>query len=145
MRLANKTAIVTGGAHGIGRAIAELFAEEGARVLIADLDSKAGENVAATLLKAGGKAEFVKCDVERKADVTRTVKRAMSLAGSIDVLCNNAAYISDIWHSAGDAPEAEWERSFRVSLMGAQYFTQAVLPIMTRQRGGSIINISSIQ
>lgn len=145
MRLRNKTAIVTGAAHGIGRAIAELFAHEGARVVVADLDSKAGQTVVATISKDGGKAEFVKCDVSRKGDVIRTVKRAVSWAGGIDVLCNNAAYIGPIWHGARDAPESEWERSFRVSLMGAQHFTQAVLPIMERKRGGSIINISSIQ
>jgi NAD(P)-dependent dehydrogenase (short-subunit alcohol dehydrogenase family) len=145
-RLEGKVAVVTGGAHGIGRAIAELFAAEGARVTIADLDAKAGGQIAQGIVHQGRRASFIQCDVSKPRDVARVVKLAAAGAeGRIDVLCNNAAYISSTWHNAGEAKAAEWEKCFRVSLMGTQLFTQAVLPRMVRQKSGSIINISSIQ
>ena len=144
-RLEDKVAIVTGGAQGIGRAIAELFAAEGARVTIADVDVKTGKQAVAGIRQAGGAASFVRCDVSRESQVARAVKLAAAHGGRIDILCNNAAYISPTWHGAGDAGAAEWEKSFRVSLMGAQNFTRAVLPWMLRQKSGSILNISSIQ
>ena len=73
------------------------------------------------------------------------VKAAADRNGRIDVLCNNAAYIASTWHSSGDAPDDEWEKCFRVSLMGTQWFTKGVLPFMMQQKSGSIINIGSIQ
>lgn len=145
MRLENKTAIVTGGAHGIGRAIAELFATEGATVFIADLDKSAGDEVVATLSKSRGRANFVQCDVSNSEQVSRAVKTAASATGCIDVLCSNAAYLSHHWHNSGDAPDDEWEKCFRVSLMGTQHFTREALPLMIRANAGSIINISSVQ
>lgn len=138
--LENKVAIVTGGAHGIGRAIAEVFAEAGARVVIADLDAEAGRAVAASLPNA----RFVPADVSVPADVEAVVAAAAGITGRIDVLCNNAAYLGP-FHAAAEAGEQEWERSFRVSLLGAQRFIAAVLPYMVRQRAGSILNISSVQ
>jgi NAD(P)-dependent dehydrogenase (short-subunit alcohol dehydrogenase family) len=145
MRLKNKTAVVTGGAHGIGRAIAELFAAEGAAVFIADLDKVAGEEAATSISKAGAKATFVHCDVSFSEQVSHVVKAAVDANGRIDILCNNAAYLSDQWHNSGEAPDDEWEKCFRVSLMGTQYFTREVLPFMIRGKAGSIINISSVQ
>jgi NAD(P)-dependent dehydrogenase (short-subunit alcohol dehydrogenase family) len=145
MRLKNKTAIVTGGANGIGRAIAEVFGAEGAAVFIADIDQAAGEEAAAGICKACGNATFVQCDVSDPENVSRAVKIAAGATGHIAVLCNNAAYITSEWHGSEDAPEEEWEKSFRVSLMGTQHFTREVLPLMIRARGGSIINISSVQ
>jgi len=145
MRLKNKTAIVTGAANGIGLAIAQLFAEEGANVFIADVDEAAGGQGAESIRKAGGKAEFVRCDVSSSEQVMQVVKRAGENNSHIDILCNNAAYISKQWHNSGEAPDEEWEKSFRVSLMGTQYFARAVLPSMIKQNSGSIINISSVQ
>lgn len=138
--LENKVAIVTGGAHGIGRAIAEVFAEAGAQVVIADLDAEAGRVVAASLRNA----RFVPADVSVPADVEAVVATAAGITGRIDVLCNNAAYLGP-FHAAAETTEEEWERSFRVSLLGAQRFIAAVLPYMVRQRAGSILNISSVQ
>ncbi|PWU15645.1 MAG: short-chain dehydrogenase [Verrucomicrobia bacterium] len=144
MRLQNKVTLITGGAHGIGKAIAEAFAREGARVFIADVDVKAGRQTAGGISEQGGEATFIKCDVSVRSHVTTAIKK-VAREGRIDVLCNNAAYISSHWHGAADAPDSEWERSFRVSLLGTQYFTQAVLPIMLKHQNGSIINLSSIQ
>ena len=143
-RLKNKVTIVTGGAHGIGKAIAEIFAEEGASVFIADLDEAAGEKIAAEIRRKGGDATFFYCDVSSAEQVAAVAKLASEKNGRIDVLCNNAAYIGQ-WHNAGEAPDGEWEKCFRVSLMGTQFFTREVLKFMAAQKSGSIINISSIQ
>jgi NAD(P)-dependent dehydrogenase (short-subunit alcohol dehydrogenase family) len=145
LRLADKTAIVTGGAHGIGRAIAERFAEEGARVFIVDIDKRAGTSAGASIRKHGGDAQFVACDVSKAAQVERVVKLAGARAGGVDILCNNAAYLAPQWHDAAKATETEWVRCFRISLLGTQNFTRAVLPRMVERGGGSIINISSVQ
>lgn len=136
MTIEGKVAIVTGGAHGIGRAIAERFAQAGGQVVIADLDEQAGPTVSGT--------RFVRADVSSKEDARRVVEAALALQGRIDVLCNNAAYLGSA-HAALEAGDEEWERCFAVSLLGAQYFTREVLPSMMERRRGSIINISSIQ
>jgi NAD(P)-dependent dehydrogenase (short-subunit alcohol dehydrogenase family) len=145
MRLRNKIAIVTGAGHGIGRSIAELYAAEGATVFMCSMNQEAGEGAAAEFRKAGGDVTFIQCDVSQPDQVARVVKTAAERNGRIDVLCNNAAYLASTWHSSGDAPDDEWEKCFRVSLMGTQWFTKGVLPYMIQQKSGSIINIGSIQ
>ena len=144
-RLPGKVAIVTGASHGIGRAIAQVYAEEGAHVFLCSTEPEAGEAAAAEFRAGGGDATFVPCDVSAREQVARVVAAAADRHGRIDVLCNNAAYLARTWHGAGDAPDEEWERCFRVSLMGTQWFTQAVLPLMMRQKAGSIVNIGSVQ
>lgn len=144
-RLANKIAIVTGAGHGIGRAISQIFAEEGASVFMCSRDTEAGEAAAAEFRKAGGDAAFIQCDVAEPGQIARVVEAASQKNGRIDVLCNNAAYLTNPWHGAADAADEEWERSFRVSLMGTQWFTKAVLPFMQKQKHGSIVNIGSVQ
>jgi len=144
MRLKDKIAIVTGAGHGIGRAIAELYAAEGAKVIMCSRDMEAGEAAAEEIRQIGAEVVFMQCDVSQPDQVTRVVKAAAERNGRIDVLCNNAAYIASTWHNSGHAPDEEWEQCFRVSLMGTQWFTKAVLPFMIRQKGGSIVNIGSI-
>ena len=144
-RLSGKIAIVTGAGHGIGRAIAEVYAEEGAVVFMCSRDLDAGEAAAKEFRAAGGDATFLQCDVGEPAEVARVVQAAAQRNGRIDVLCNNAAYLTSPWHASGDAPDDEWEKCFRVSLMGTQWFTKGVLPFMVRQKSGSIVNIGSIQ
>jgi NAD(P)-dependent dehydrogenase (short-subunit alcohol dehydrogenase family) len=143
-RLANKVAIVTGAAHGIGRAIAEQFAAEGAWVLAVDVDNEAGEAVAVAIRHAGGQAQFVRADVSVTEDVDRAVKFATEQFGQIDVLVNNAAHLGD-WVDVQQASVEQWQRSFSVTLLGAANFTRAVLPWMLPHRHGSIINIASMQ
>jgi NAD(P)-dependent dehydrogenase (short-subunit alcohol dehydrogenase family) len=145
MRLKDKIAIVTGAGHGIGRAIAERYAEEGAVVFMCSMNLEAGEAAATEFRKSGGDATFIQCDVSQPEQVKWVVKAASERSGRIDVLCNNAAYIAKTWHNSGDAPDEEWEKCFRVSLMGTQWFTQGVLPFMVQQKSGSLINIGSVQ
>ncbi|MBS1800612.1 MAG: glucose 1-dehydrogenase [Acidobacteria bacterium] len=144
-RLKGKVAIVTGGVNGIGRAISELFAAEGAYVLVADIEDEGGRTSADLARAEGWKLEFVRTDVTRVEDVKHCVDRAAAFNGRIDILCNNAAYLSADFHGALDATEEEWRRCIDVALLGTHACTQAVLPYMVEQRQGSIINVASIQ
>ena len=137
-RLKNKTAIVTGAAHGIGRAIAQAFAKEGASVFVLDFSTK---RPAPPTAKEIGATFVPGATSPPPPRLTRAVKKA---GNRIDILCNNAAYIGQ-WHNAGESTDEEWDKCYRVSLLGTEYCTRAVLPMMTAQRSGSIINISSIQ
>lgn len=145
MRLTGKIAIVTGAAHGIGKAIAELFAEEDAWVLLADVDDGAGEATAAAIRERGGRAAFQHVDVADEKQVAVAVSQAADMAGGcIDVLCNNASYLAP-WHDVVAAPREEWEKCFQTAVMGSAHFLREVLPLMVARRSGSVVNIASIQ
>lgn len=145
MRLSGKITIVTGAAHGIGKAIAELFAGEGAWVLLADIDDAAGEATAAAIRTRGGRAEFQHVDVADEKQVAAAVRRAAESGdGRIDVLVNNASFLTP-WHDVAAAPREEWERCFETTLLGARHLMREVLPLMVARRSGSVVNIASIQ
>lgn len=146
MRLKGKTAIVTGGAGGIGYAIAERLLSEGARVLIADIDAAKGEK-AVEALGQFGKVRFVRADVGNKADVDSLVAETIKAFGSVDVLANNAGIV----HGADflDIAEEDFDRVLRINLKGAFLVGQAVARVMVEQikaggKPGAIINMSSI-
>jgi len=143
-RLKDKVAIVTGGANGIGRAIAGLFAEEGAWVLVADIEEGPGRETAAGICAQGGQAEFVRTDVSQPEAVAAAVKLAAARNGRIDVLCNNAAYLGE-FHAIVESTREEWDKCIHVALMGTHYGTREVLPYMMAQKQGSIVNVVSIQ
>jgi NAD(P)-dependent dehydrogenase (short-subunit alcohol dehydrogenase family) len=143
-RLEGKTAIVTGAANGIGRAIAESFADEGAFVLVTDIESEQGEAVVAGIRARGGQATFRRTDVTDEVEVKQAVETAAAQAGRVEILCNNAAYLGK-FHAVLESTQAEWDRSIQTCLMGTHYMTREVLPFMIRQNAGSIINVVSIQ
>lgn len=137
-RLTNKTAIVTGGGSGIGKAISLLFAENGAFVHIFDSALDAAEKVAEEIMAAGGQARAHFCDVADQAQV-------LGLVGAmdrIDILVNNAG-ISNIGR-ADTTSESDFERVFQVNVKGAYNLLYACIPVMKKQKGASIINMASI-
>lgn len=143
-RLAGKGAIVTGAAHGIGRAIAACFAAHGAHVTLADVDVAAGEAVAVDITRAGGRAQFCRTDVSSPEEVTRMVAAAVAAAGRLDVLCNNAAHLGE-FHAVLESTTDEWDKCIQVALLGTHHCSRAALPHMLAVGGGSIVNIVSIQ
>ncbi|MPY86975.1 MAG: SDR family oxidoreductase [Luteitalea sp.] len=143
-RLSHKAAIVTGAAHGIGRAISELFAEEGASVLLVDIDVDAGEGAAAAIRQRGGDGAFCRADVSSVEDVVSAVSVAFEKWGHIDVLCNNAAYLGE-FHAVLESTPEEWSKCIEVSLLGTHHFTKAVLPHMIARKLGSIVIVASVQ
>ena len=142
-RLDGKTALVTGGARGIGRAIVEKFAAEGAAVTFVDLDETAGHATTRELHTRGARVRFERADVTVEADVQRAVEQATAAAGgAIDVLVNNAGV--NTYFDAAEMTEAEWDRVFAVDLKGAWLCTKHALRGMKHAGRGSIVNIASI-
>ena len=142
MRLDGKTAIVTGGAQGIGRATALRFASEGARVVIADLQDDAAKAVAAEIGAAGGEALGLALDVRKREQVQAVVDTAIGRFGGVDILMNNAGVIKITPFLEID--EAEWDLLFDVNCKGLLWCAQAAAKQMIEQgRGGKIINVAS--
>jgi NAD(P)-dependent dehydrogenase (short-subunit alcohol dehydrogenase family) len=144
-RLKDKVAVVTGAANGIGKAVSELFAEEGAWVLVADIEDEAGNTTVRGIREKGGTAEYCHADVSLPADVARAVGMAAAKTGRIDILCNNAAYLAPDFHDILESTEDEWTRCINVALLGTHHFSKATLPYMIKQKKGSIVNVVSIQ
>jgi NAD(P)-dependent dehydrogenase (short-subunit alcohol dehydrogenase family) len=143
-RLKDKIAIVTGGANGIGKAISELFAAEGAWVLVVDIEEESGQGAVREIRDTGGAADFCRGDVSSAADAERAISQAAQRNGRIDILCNNAAYLGE-FHAILESTDEEWSKCINVALMGTHNFTKATLPYMLQQRQGSIVNVVSIQ
>ena len=142
MRMSDKVAIVTGGASGIGRAICELFAQEGASVVVADTDREGGQETSARIKSAGGDAVFVPTDVSKEPEVEEMVRTAISAYGTINVLVNNAAAF--VFRPVEDITDSDWRLTFDVNLIGVAYCIKHVLPTMKAAGGGAIVNMGSI-
>jgi NAD(P)-dependent dehydrogenase (short-subunit alcohol dehydrogenase family) len=141
MRLKDQVAIVTGAGRNIGEEIAKLFAAEGARVAVVDLDRPRGERVAEAIRKAGGEAELFVSDVCKGSEVEALVSAVVGRFGRIDVLVNNVA-VSDNKHIF-DITEEEWDRVLAVTLKSQFLMCKHVGRQMAAQGGGRIINIGS--
>lgn len=141
--LKNKVALVTGGASGIGRAVALSWAREGAKVVVSDVLVAAGEETVALVRAAGGDALFVAANVGQPEDCQVLVERTVSHFGRLDVACNNAGISGPTAHTA-DYPLADWNHVININLSGVFYGMQHQIAAMLRTGGGSIINMASI-
>ncbi len=141
--LEGKTAIVTGGAQGIGRSIAELFAHEGAAVMIADIQIRKAEGVAEELRASGGRVQAVHVDIAQPDSAASMAKRTIDEFGHIDILINNAG-IDAPRGKAMEIDEAHWRKVIDTDLSGPWWCTKAVLPHMRERKTGRIVFISSI-
>jgi 3-oxoacyl-[acyl-carrier protein] reductase len=140
MRLKDKIAIITGGSQGIGKAISELFAKEGATVIIMDLLTK-GKNVASGIIASGGKAEFHTVSVTDKSAVEKLFEQVNKKYGKIDILINNAGITRD--RTLEKMTEDEFDAVIEVNLKGVFICTQAVAPYMKANNYGRIVSAAS--
>jgi NAD(P)-dependent dehydrogenase (short-subunit alcohol dehydrogenase family) len=141
--LQGKVAIVTGGAHGIGRATALRFAREGAALIVADVDEAAGAAVAETIEARGGRARFVRTDVSVEAEVARLVAAAEESFGGLDTIFNNAGVEQPVTPSH-EVSEALFDRVIGINLKGTFFGCKYALPALRRRGGGTIVNNSSV-
>ncbi len=137
MRLNNKIAIVTGGGRGIGRAVALRFAEEGAKVVVDDVNDAIGTATVSAITDTGGEALFVNADVSDATHAERLIAEAVSAYGTVDILVNNAIC------STADVLNNNWEANLAVALRGTSHCSNAVVPVMQKS-GGSVVNIASV-
>lgn len=140
MRLQGKVAIVTGAGAGIGRGTAELFAEEGAKVVLAELDTKTGTEAESAIRARGGQALFVQADISHEEHARNITQAALKAYGQVDILVNNAAAFV---LKGFDASVEDWQRSLGVNVIGTAMVTRYAVEAMKRQ-GGAIVNLSSM-
>lgn len=142
-RLKNKVAIVTGGSSGIGRATVQMFAREGARVALGDVDVVGGEETVRLARAAGGDVFFQRTDVSVAADANALVRAAVGRWGALHVLHNNA-YWAPTGLNVLDTSEEDWDRTQAVTLKSMYLMSRAAIPEMLKTGGGSIVNMASV-
>jgi meso-butanediol dehydrogenase / (S,S)-butanediol dehydrogenase / diacetyl reductase len=149
MRLDSKVAVITGAAGGQGQAAARLFAEEGARLVVSDIEEEGAEKTAEEIRDAGGEAISLKTDVSREKDVAEMIRAAVDEFGALDVLFNNAG----VGYSAADrltmasvvdTPEEDWDAILAINLKGVAMGCKHAIPVMVENGGGAIVNNASI-
>ena len=140
-RLKNKVAVITGGGAGIGRATCELFAEEGAIVVVAERDESTGRQVVDGIVGRGGRAMFIPCDVASEASIQAMAAATEKAYGRLDILVNNAA----VFVLKGiDASVEEWREILDINVVGPALCAKHCVPIMRRGGSGAIVNLASI-
>ena len=143
MRLQDKVAIITGAGGGMGRVASQLFAKEGAEVVVAEFSEAAGRETVRLVEEAGGTATFVRVDVSKEADAKAMIDHAVATYGRVDVLYNNAGIMPEADHSVIDTDVAAWDQVMAVNVRGVFLGCKYAIPVMLAQGSGSIINISS--
>ncbi|OGO43689.1 MAG: hypothetical protein A2Z05_01120 [Chloroflexi bacterium RBG_16_60_22] len=143
MLLADRVAIITGGAKGMGRAMAVKFAEEGASVAIADISIKEANGAIAEVSRKGKKGLAIECDITSEKQVRGTVEKVLSEFGKIDILVNNAGGIIAA-PPIEEMTEEQWDKTFALNLKSDFFFCKYVVPHMKKRKYGKIINLSSI-
>lgn len=141
-RMKDKIAVITGAGKGLGEAMALLFSREGAKIVVFDIDERAGRETVEQIREKAGEAIFVQGDVSKSDDAVRLIDDAVDAYDRVDVLVNNAGIHVD--KTVADTTEAEWDEILGVNLKGCFLCSKAVIPQMRRQGGGNIICISSI-
>jgi NAD(P)-dependent dehydrogenase (short-subunit alcohol dehydrogenase family) len=141
-RLKDKIALVTGGSSGIGRAAAQIFSREGAKVVIADINVEGGEETVRSISDAGGEAHFVKTDVSKSAEVEALIKKIIEIYSRLDCAYNNAGILGDIV-SIVDYSEESWNHVLETNLKGTWLCMKYEIPQMLEQGSGSIVNTTS--
>jgi NAD(P)-dependent dehydrogenase (short-subunit alcohol dehydrogenase family) len=141
--LKNKVGLVTGASSGIGRAVAMVWAREGAKVVVSDVNQAGGEETVAMLLAQGADALFVKADVGQPADAQALVAQAVAHFGRLDMACNNAG-IGGPTAPVADYPLAGWDQVITINLSGVFYGMQPQIAAMLKTGGGAIVNMASI-
>jgi NAD(P)-dependent dehydrogenase (short-subunit alcohol dehydrogenase family) len=142
-RLEGKVALITGAGSGMGRCAAELFAREGARVVVADYAADAGAAAVDAIVAAGGDASFVRADVSSAADCDAMVRHAVDHYGGLHVLYNNAGVFPPDDGGTLDTPETTWDHVMQINLKGVWLGSKAGIPAMLASGGGSIVNVAS--
>ncbi|MBR9987453.1 MAG: glucose 1-dehydrogenase [Desulfosarcina sp.] len=142
-RLENNNVIVTGGARGIGRAVCELFAREGAAVAVTDIVDDEGQDLVETIKDAGGNAAFWHLDTSSEENVEQALSEVSDRLGGINTLVNNAG-ISGTNKPTHQIETEEWDKVIQVNVKGVFLCTKHAVPYMQKDKGGSIINLSSI-
>lgn len=143
MRLEGKVAVITGAGSGMGRAMANLFAAEGAKIVAAEWNQTTLEEVVAEVKAAGGEIVGVQGNVALNADCEKIIDEAVAAFGKVDVLCNNAG-VMDVNQGAAETDDAMWERVIGINTNGPFYLTRKVVPVMKTNGAGSIINTASV-
>ncbi len=142
MRLQDKVAIITGAASGIGRATAILFAREGAKVAVVDINAEEGRTTTASINEQTGEAIFIQADLSQSKDAQRVVDETVQEYGRVDVLHNNAGIL--IFGNVVDCTEEEWDQIMAVNLKSAFLLSKYAIPEMIKIEGGSIVNTASV-
>ncbi|MFL5775771.1 MAG: SDR family NAD(P)-dependent oxidoreductase [Chloroflexota bacterium] len=143
MRLQDKVAIITGAGGGMGRVAAQMFADEGARVVVAEFGEAAGQETVAQVEAGGGEATFVRTDVSDEASAKGMIDHAIGTYGRVDVLYNNAGVMPEADHSVVDTDVATWDQVMAVNVRGVFLGCKYAIPQMVEQGSGSVINIAS--